>query len=59
MKDVYLNFATLLDNGVCNDLQPHQVSVINKRQTVNDHVFIPNHPPPPSTFNKCSLRVLS
>lgn len=45
MKDVYLNFATLLDNGVCNDLQPHQVSVINKRQTVNDHVFNPNPPP--------------
>lgn len=44
MKDVYLNFATLLDNGVCNDLQPHQVSVINKRQTVNDHVFNPNPP---------------
>lgn len=44
MKDVYLNFATLLDNGVCNDLQPHQVSVINKRQMVNDHVFNPNPP---------------
>lgn len=31
MKAVYLNFATLLVNGVCNALQPHQVSVINKK----------------------------
>lgn len=52
MKDVYLNFATLLVNGVCSDLQPHQVSVTNKRQTVNDkfqlnlrHVFSPTPRP--------------